>query len=319
MLLYSNRRTGSRLFSLSCTLLDLLPLPAGPPRVSRSDDLPRPKSRGDRPHGLGLHFEALLRTLGPPRGDSSSHEIRVRPSSDITGVRQLPGASPLRHCAAKRRACSALVVSHHLDGLLRSLVCGFVAPRYRTRVRRVSSSLGPAVVPEDGAGPRCLSRDAVHTLRRVSLANSQHRITAACCLLAVTSTNDSRMQPKPRSTVIPGRSRDAPCVPPSEEGGAPRPRPFFRAGDAPIRRGRPPRHRARAAVRPKPAATRATPPFTPGAEAPGVAGDQVPSEGSEASTGLYERPARPTRGRERRAVQRPKLPNNPQSAAELPR
>jgi hypothetical protein len=105
-----------------------------------------------------------------------------------------------------------------------------------------------AAAPKDGAGPWCLSRDAVHTLRRVPLASSQHRITAACCLLAVTGTNDSREQPKPRSTVVPGRSRDAPCVPPSEEGGAAGPRPFSRAGDAPIRRGRPPRHRARATV-----------------------------------------------------------------------
>jgi len=136
----------------------------------------------------------------------------------------------------------------NLDGLLRTLVCGSVAPRYRTRVRRVSGFQGPACVPKDGAGPRCLPRDAVHTLRRVPLVSSQRRITTACCLLVVTGKNDSRMQPKPRSTVVPDRSREAPCVPSSEEGGAAEPKPFYRAGDAPIRRSRPPRHQAQATV-----------------------------------------------------------------------
>jgi hypothetical protein len=136
----------------------------------------------------------------------------------------------------------------NLDGLLRTLVCGSVAPRYRTRVRRVSGSQGPACVPRDGAGPWCLPRDAVHTLRRVPLVSSQHRITAACCLLVVTGTNDSQEQPKPRSTVVPDRSRDAPCRPASEEVGAAEPRPFHRVGDAPIRRSRPPRHQAQVAV-----------------------------------------------------------------------
>jgi hypothetical protein len=92
----------------------------------------------------------------------------ARPSTDITCVRRLPGASSHRPDSATCRARSALVVSHHLDGLLRTRVRGFVAPRNRSGVHRVSETSEP-VPSEDGGGPPSPFPAArVHTLRRVS-------------------------------------------------------------------------------------------------------------------------------------------------------
>jgi len=56
-----------------------------------------------------------------------------RPSSDIPAVRPLPDdiAVAVRPLAAKRWTCSALVVSHHLDGLLRTTVSGLLHPDTR--------------------------------------------------------------------------------------------------------------------------------------------------------------------------------------------
>jgi len=53
------------------------------------------------------------------------------PSADISCARPLPGASSLRFDAATCRTRSARVVSHHLDGLLRTQVRGLVASRSR--------------------------------------------------------------------------------------------------------------------------------------------------------------------------------------------
>jgi len=49
----------------------------------------------------------------------------------------------LRPDSATCQTCSARVVSHHLDGLLRMQSCGFVAPHNQLRVRLVSRCRPP--------------------------------------------------------------------------------------------------------------------------------------------------------------------------------
>jgi hypothetical protein len=131
-------------------------------------------------------------------------------------ARPLPGASSLRPDAARRRARSVLVVSHHLDGLLRARACGFVAPRCRSGVRRVSVDAEP-VPSEDGGGPPCdLPATRVHTLRRVSLVGSRYHIAVARCPLAVTGLVRSPPRPKPMREPIPANRepRGPPSRPP---------------------------------------------------------------------------------------------------------
>jgi hypothetical protein len=64
--------------------------------------------------------------------------VRRSPLRRESGARPLPGASSLRACGANRRPCSAFVVSHHLDGLLRASGRGLVASHTRTGVHPVS-------------------------------------------------------------------------------------------------------------------------------------------------------------------------------------
>jgi len=278
MLLNSNSRAGSGSFCLPRSPLVLSPFPVGTPGVSRFDSLPRPRSRSDRPHGLGLHFEVLSRAPAPPLGGATSREIRVRPSSDIPNVRPLPGASSLRHGAATRPARSALVVSHQprrfppLAGL--RVCCAPLPDQGSPRFLVVPSRARL----ERRRDPRFLPRDAFHTLRRVPLADSQHHITVACCPLVVTGAADSRMQSKPHSTVAPDQWSGCP-VRPALRGGwrSRKPRPSFRIDDAPIRRSGPPRHPAGAAAG-RNQQLPAVPPFFPGAEAPGMPCGQVPGE-----------------------------------------
>ena len=65
-------------------------------------------------------------------GLSASLGIRLRvcPLSDMSCVRPLPDdiAVAVRPVAAKRLTCSALVVSHHPDGLLRTQASGLLHP-----------------------------------------------------------------------------------------------------------------------------------------------------------------------------------------------
>jgi len=91
-------------------------------------------------------------------------------------ARPLPDdiAATVRPVAAKRPTRSVLVVSHHLDGLLRAPGLEFIASRNRIgfaafpelATTRADRSRRPmATVP--------LSRNAVHTLRRIPLASSR--------------------------------------------------------------------------------------------------------------------------------------------------
>jgi hypothetical protein len=82
-------------------------------------------------HGLCLSYRALGGTLEPPLVGSSSRGI-LGPAADVPASRPLRGLAPrsrlLRTRVARRRSCSALVVSHHLDGLLRVAVAGLLHP-----------------------------------------------------------------------------------------------------------------------------------------------------------------------------------------------
>jgi hypothetical protein len=90
---------------------------------------------GADPHDLGLPFKALVRCWNPSRSgepdpDSSSRGLaRFRPST-VSPAASTPGApersfGPAVPCAGSR---SALVVSHHLDGLLRDRAAGLLRP-----------------------------------------------------------------------------------------------------------------------------------------------------------------------------------------------
>lgn len=85
-----------------------------------------------------------------------------------------------RHCclvrpaAAKRPTCSVPVVSHHLDGLLRTQVSGLLHPEARWSSLRFRAATHPHHRPKstvwiNGAH----SRNAVHTLRRIPLVGSR--------------------------------------------------------------------------------------------------------------------------------------------------
>jgi len=255
------------------SLRDLSPLPAGPSRGSRRCHRPRPKPRADSPHDLIVSSRALVRELAPPLGDSSSHEIHskpVCPPAGIPSVCPLPGAeAPFGPTVPAAESRSAFVVSHHHDGFLHTRVTGLLHPatgpgfaafhasRYQTDPRAVLDTVGSP-------------RDAVHTLRRLSLVSSR---TASLRPLP-----SCRCRPPPGTPASRSRSMHRPF--PTEAGSEqPRARPprrvshpttaFVRSpprgwaaardgrnvqqkrgtgsecDDAPIRRSGPPRHRAR--------------------------------------------------------------------------
>lgn len=170
---FPNRRFGSGSFAFpapSSTFAVTGRVPEGFP--CRRPPRPKPEQTTyltlASPSKLSLERWSHL-SAGPPL-------VRfARPSADTNRVRQLPGASSHRHGAATRRTCSARVVSHHLDGLLRTRPRGLVASRSRPGVRRVSGAPEPVPsCPTEVGQTRWrtsepLPRDAgFHTLRRVS-------------------------------------------------------------------------------------------------------------------------------------------------------
>jgi len=142
---------------------------------------------------------------------SSSRGIRRSPLHRHDRCASTPGRRiPHRHDAARRRTRSARVVSHHLDGFLRTSARGSVAPRSRSWG---SSRFGPEPSsrrqnPSKGS-PR---RQPCH-------------VTVAVCLPAVTGEMSK---------------------PVAEAMGDPGPRPANHQVEAPVCRSRPPRRPARA-------------------------------------------------------------------------
>jgi len=95
------------------------------------------------------------------------------PCIDITAfVHSQRPEGCLRSAIATGRSCSVLVVSHHLDGLLRTLLAGLLHPAANLGVRCVSALARPGRsedLPPGGAHPR----RAFHTPRRIPLASSR--------------------------------------------------------------------------------------------------------------------------------------------------
>jgi len=105
------------------------------------------------PRGLGLPFRAArgLRdpspvhtrrhgTVGPPLLASSASPLRRFPSVRLLPVNQLPKQriSPSGQGFHPPTSCSVRVVSHHLDGFLRTGAAGLLRPATGPGVRRVS-------------------------------------------------------------------------------------------------------------------------------------------------------------------------------------
>ena len=163
-------------FGVLRSLRDLSPLPAGPSRVSRRSERPRPKPRCDRPHDLVLSSRALVQELVSPLGDPSSREIHSKPVCPPAGtpqVRPLPGAeAPFGSTVPPAESRSAFVVSHHHDGFLRTRVTGLLHPATGqgfAAFRASQLQRCPKATLDTVGSPR----EAFHTLRRVPLVCSR--------------------------------------------------------------------------------------------------------------------------------------------------
>ena len=137
---------------------------------------------------------------------------RVCPPSDIPDARPLHGniAAPDRQVAATRPACSARVVLHHLDGLLRTPGFGFVAPRCQNGFAAFQSCAinhQPRPKPAPAAGQHPPPRNAVHPSKS-SPRQQPYRITAAVPLLPFPSPCQVMSVTRPK----PGSPRDPHCV-----------------------------------------------------------------------------------------------------------
>jgi hypothetical protein len=128
----------------------------GPRGLPRRASLPSPKLGDVGRRGLSLSYRALLSWLEPlatpAEADivgSSSHGItRFAPLHRSTVRASTPSGSeelPLGRRNYPATSCSALVVSHHLGGLLRAAAAGLLHPAAGPGVRRVSRCLRPGL------------------------------------------------------------------------------------------------------------------------------------------------------------------------------
>jgi hypothetical protein len=154
----------------------------GSPGCSPRVRLPWPKPRKDDLRDLCLSFRALVETLEPPCVGSSSRGIGV-PAADVAPARPLRGAeAPVGPAPPGAGSCSALVVSHHYDGLLRVEVAGLLHPATGRGFTAFRACRLEVARRRPAAGIR--SRGAFRTLRRVPLVSSRTRITAAVAFLS---------------------------------------------------------------------------------------------------------------------------------------
>jgi hypothetical protein len=193
-----NRRTsprppeGSRVVGLSRSLLTFRRCRPGP----RGDPIrrpPRPKPEPATLMTLASTSKRPRRALVPPRGRSSSREIRRAPPPTCprasTPGSKLPSARRCQASSAFRpRGFSP---PRRFAPCAGSRVCCAPQP-VRGSSRFGRGGAGPAnpreskLSREDGGGPPFdLLATRVHTLRRVSLVGSRHHIAVARCPLAV--------------------------------------------------------------------------------------------------------------------------------------
>jgi len=192
----------------------------------------QPKSPRIGPHDLVVSSRALTQELESPLGDSSSRGVcskPVCPPADMPLARPLPGTeAPFGPTELPAESRSAYVVSHHHDGLLHAKVTGLLHPATGqgfAAFRASRAQRHQKATQELAATPR----DAVHTLRRLSLASSR---TASLRPLP-----SCRYRPPPDT---PPRRGVMWCVP-----SRPRPRGSDRAGGPPKRAHRPPTRQVR--------------------------------------------------------------------------
>jgi hypothetical protein len=180
-------------------------LPSAPSRYSDTTRADPFELNRSRPAGLGLSFrDRFTRWISPSRFRLSWDSSDDRPSSVYLPVSPLPQtrrpASATRQPDASSR--SALVVSHHLDGLLLTELAGLLHPASGHGVHCVSR-----LSPPRRAEARAWWRVAVPTVPgpfEVSPRRQPYRVTAAVALLLLLrceSTNrvtlESRVAPQP--------------------------------------------------------------------------------------------------------------------------
>jgi hypothetical protein len=141
------------------------------------------------PSERSRHRRSLLAPTSRRRGPPGSSPDLVPPLVTLLAfaplrryhlVRPLPTQRRRSRSAPSSRGFhastsrSARVVSHHLDGLLRTRACGSVAPRFRPwGSSRFRPRAPPRTSEEVARDPRGFPRDAVVTLQRVPLTSSR--------------------------------------------------------------------------------------------------------------------------------------------------
>jgi len=185
-----------------CIPRDLPPLPMWPSGHScaRSRRVTRMNDRW-RPSWTWRCLQSACRCTGSTLIDPPLLEfvLVVCPASDISAARPLPGgvATPIRSAAATQPTCSALVVSHHFDGLRHAEASSLLHPeagRGSLRFQVPRPSMADRSRRLVGLGS--LPRNAVHTLRRIPLVSSR---TASPRPLPSCRSDDYR-PPERRST-----------------------------------------------------------------------------------------------------------------------
>jgi hypothetical protein len=138
-----------------------------------------------------------------------SRFVRRCPSTEVTGARPLPGASSLRARRATAVPCSAFVVSHHHDGLLRAPSRGPVASHSRSGVQRVSRSSYPEASEDaptlEQPSPRCGSNPPKSLPRR-----QPHRVTTAVAPLPLPLAQPTSRPFSTDESLAPGAVADSP-------------------------------------------------------------------------------------------------------------
>jgi len=128
--------------------------------------------------------------------------FECRPPAGKPPARPLPGAeAPFGPTLPSADSCSALVVSHHLNGLLRTGVTGLLHPATGQGFAAFCACRLPGR-PKALGSSGCPPRDAVHTLRRVPLASSR---TASLRPLPSCRYCPARRSRRPRPVVLADR------------------------------------------------------------------------------------------------------------------